>query len=61
MRWTCMPSVGFELAIPKIEWFQTYAFDRTATRIGEYIFTTKTKFLRERNPLCIFLRITQHT
>ena len=29
-----MPSAGFELAIPAIKRRQTYALDRTATRIG---------------------------
>jgi len=29
-----MPSAAFELAIPAIEHLQTYALDRTTTRIG---------------------------
>jgi hypothetical protein len=36
MKWTFMPSAGFEPAIPGIERPQTYAFDRRATGLGNF-------------------------
>jgi hypothetical protein len=36
-----MPSAGFETAIPAIKRLQTYALDRTATRIGILMYTNQ--------------------
>jgi len=55
-----MPSVGFELAVPTIELFQTYALDRTATRIGEYILTTKTNFSRKNSVVYFSKNYSKH-
>jgi hypothetical protein len=33
---TSMPSAGFKLAIPAIEWPETYALDHGSTGIGEF-------------------------
>jgi len=33
-----MPSVGLEPAIPAIEWAQIYAFDRTVTGTGDWVY-----------------------
>jgi hypothetical protein len=53
-----MSLAGFETAIPAIEWQQTYALDRTATGIGQYLFqhyltkdVTYMKFLTMKYPV----------
>jgi len=45
---TSMPSAGFQLTIPAIEWLQTHALDHMATGIGSLSWNT---LIFERIPL----------
>jgi hypothetical protein len=40
-----MPPVGFEPAVPRSEWTQTYALDRAATGIGGQLLESLNKYV----------------